>query len=158
MHTEPQQEHQWLQQIVGEWTSEMEATMAPGQPPAKFSGKDRVRSLGGLWVICEGEGEMPDGDTGYTIMTLGYDPAKKRFVGTFIGSMMAGMWLYEGQLAGNVLTLDTEGPSFADPNKMAKYQDILEIVGPDHRILKSRTLGEDGAWTEFMTANYRRTK
>jgi Protein of unknown function (DUF1579) len=30
MQTEPQQEHQWLQQLVGEWTYETEATMEPG--------------------------------------------------------------------------------------------------------------------------------
>ena len=45
-------------------------------------------------------------------MTLGYDPVQKRFVGTFIGSMMTHMWIYNGTLdaAGKVLTLDTEGP------------------------------------------------
>jgi hypothetical protein len=31
MKTEPQQEHQWLQQLVGEWTYEAEAMMEPGQ-------------------------------------------------------------------------------------------------------------------------------
>jgi hypothetical protein len=48
MKTEPQQEHQWLQQLVGEWTYEAEATMEPGQPPSKFEGSESVRSLGGL--------------------------------------------------------------------------------------------------------------
>ena len=38
MKTEPQKEHQWLQQLVGEWTYEAEATMEPGQPPSKFEG------------------------------------------------------------------------------------------------------------------------
>lgn len=158
MHAEPQPQHQWLHQLVGEWTSEMDAIMGPDQPPAKFTGKETVRSLGGLWVIGEGQVEMPGGGTGHTVITLGYDPAKQQFVGSFIGSMMAGMWLYSGQLEGNVLTLDTEGPSFADPNKLARYQDIVEIINADHRQLRSRTLGEDGKWVEFMTVNYRRIK
>jgi len=34
------------------------------------------------------EKEMPDGGTGKTVMTLGYDPQNNRYVGTFIGSMM----------------------------------------------------------------------
>ena len=94
-----------------------------------------------------------------TVMTLGYDPAKKKFVGTFIGSMMTNLWVYEGELdaSGKVLTLDAEGPSFADPTKTAKYKDTLEIVSPDHRTLSSQFQAEDGTWHHFMTAQYRRT-
>jgi hypothetical protein len=78
---------------------------------------------------------MPGGGIGLTIMTLGFDPAKTRFVGTFIGSMMTHMWIYDGQLdaAGKVLTLDAEGPSFTDPAKMAKFQDMIEIKSDDQR-------------------------
>ena len=160
MHVEPQQEHHWLQKLVGEWTFETEAVMGPDKPPDKFKGSDSVRSLGGVWVICDGQGEMPGGGIGYTIMTLGYDPTKKRFLGTFIGSMMTHLWVYDGELdaAGKVLTLNAEGPSFTAEGKMAKYQDIIEIKSDDHRTLKSRMLGEDGQWHEFMEANYRRKK
>ena len=74
-------------------------------------------------------------------MTLGYDPAKKAFVGTFIGSMMTHLWVYDGELdaAGKVLTLDAEGPSFAATDKMAKYKDAIEIKSDDHRVLTSRS-------------------
>jgi len=154
----PQAQHQWLQRLVGEWTSECECQTGPGQPPQVHRGTDSVRMLGGLWAVCDGTGEMPGGGTGYTIMTLGYDPVRGRFVGTFVGSMMTHLWLYDGQLTGNVLTLDAEGPSFTDPGKMAKYQDVIEIVSDDHRTLTSQVLGEDGGWTRFMTAHYRRTK
>ena len=63
MNTEPQKEHGWLQKLVGEWTSEAEATMEPGKPPETFRGTESVRSLGGLWVLAEGQGEMPGGGT-----------------------------------------------------------------------------------------------
>ena len=56
---EPQKEHQWLQQLVGKWTSETECSMGPDQPAMKTNGKETVRSLGGLWTI--GEGEMASG-------------------------------------------------------------------------------------------------
>jgi hypothetical protein len=156
MQAEPQAEHRWLEQLVGEWTSEMEASMGPGQPPEKHTGTETVRSLK-VWVQCEGT--LPAGSPARTVMTLGYDPARKKFVGTFIGSMMTHLWVYEGELDadGKVLTLDAEGPSFADPTKTAKYQDTIEIVSPDHRTLSSRFQGEDGTWRHFMTAHYRRT-
>src|SRR5262249_12439944 len=113
MKVEPQKEHHWLQKLVGDWTFETECIMGPDQPPEKFAGSERVRSLGGVWVLCEGRGETPGGGTGLTLMTLGYDPVKKRFVGSFIGSMMTHLWIYDGALdpAAKILTLDTEGPS-----------------------------------------------
>ncbi|MFO0810106.1 MAG: DUF1579 domain-containing protein [Gemmataceae bacterium] len=160
MNAEPQQEHRWLQRLVGNWTSEMECSMGPEKPPETFRGSESVRSLGGLWTLGEGAGEMPDGCSCTTLMTLGYDPAKKRFVGTFIASMMTHLWLYDGSLdaAGKILTLNTEGPSFADPTKMAKYQDIIEFVSDDHRTLSSQFHTDDGRWHRFMTAHYRRVK
>jgi hypothetical protein len=160
MKIEPQKEHRWLEKLVGKWTYESEAIMGPGQPPVKSVGSETVRSIGGIWIECEGQGAMPDGSPGTMVITLGYDPAKKRFVGTFIGSMITNLWIYDGQLDATekVLTLDAEGPSFADPTRMAKYQDIIERVSDDHRILYSQVQGDDGKWTRFMTAHYRRTK
>lgn len=160
MNAKPQKEHQWLQKLVGEWTFESEASMGPDAPPEHCGGTESVRSLGGLWVIGEGLGEMPGGGPANTIMTLGYDPQWKRFVGTFIGSMMTHMWIYEGELdeAEKVLTLNTEGPDFSTPGKTAKYQDIIELKSDDHRVLSSQFQGADGQWVRFMTANYRRKK
>jgi Protein of unknown function (DUF1579) len=156
----PQKEHRWLQRLVGEWTFEGEASMGPDKSAEKFTGKESVRSLGGLWILGEGEGEVPGGVTNGTILTLGYDPQKKRFAGTFISTMMANLWVYEGQLdtTERVLTLDCEGPSMTEDGGMAMYQDIIELVSDDHRILRSRVRGNDGQWQEFMVAHYRRKK
>lgn len=158
MDVKPQKEHGWLQKLVGEWSAEMECVMGPDQPPMKSKGSEVTRSIGGLWTQGEGSGEMPDGGKMTSIMTLGYDPQKQRFVGTFIASMMTHMWKYEGTLdaSGKVLTLDTEGPGMSGDGKMMKYKDIITFVDDDHRILTSRIQGEDGNWTEFMTAHYRR--
>lgn len=160
MNAELTKEHQWLQKLVGEWTSEADATMAPDKPSETFKGTESVRSIGGVWVVCEGRGEMPGGGLATTIMTLGYDPAKQRFLGTFIGSMMTHMWVDDGELdaAGKVLTLDAEGPNFAAEGKMAKYKDAIEFKSDDHRVLTSHMLGDDGQWHGFMTAHYRRVK
>jgi hypothetical protein len=160
MHTDPAKEHQWLQQLVGEWTFESQAISSPDQPPATSRGSESVRSLGGLWVLCEGSGEMPGGGMATMLMTLGYDIRTQRYVGTWIGSMMTHLWLYDGSLdaAGKVLTLHSEGPSFTDEGKLAKYKDVIEIKSPDHRVMTSHALGDDGQWRQFMEANYRRRK
>jgi Protein of unknown function (DUF1579) len=156
MHVDPQKQHRWLDKFLGEWTWESEYSMGADQPLTKTEGIEVVRSLGGLWMIADGEGG-PDGSSGKTIMTLGYDPQSDRFVGTFIGTMMTHLWIYNGSLnAGEkVLTLDTEGPNFSQ-SSMAKYKDIIEFVSDDHRIMTSQILGDDGNWLQFMTAHYRR--
>lgn len=162
MQAAPQAEHRWLQQLVGEWTSEARMAMTP-EPAEACKGTESVRSLGGVWILAEGQGEMPDGGSATMLMTLGYDPAKKRYVGSWVGSMMTHMWLYEGELdsSGRVLTLNAEGPDMSPgalPGKRAKYKDVIEIKAADHRILTSHCLGDDGKWREFMTAHYRRRK
>lgn len=158
MQAQPQREHDWLQQLVGSWTYEAEAMMGPGEPPLTFRGSEVARALGGLWVICEGQGEMPGGGIGHTLMTLGYDPQKQRYVGTFVGSMMDFLWMYEGRVdaSGRQLALDAEGPSFAGDGRMAHYQDRIEFLSADHRTLSSGLIGPNGTWERFMTAHYRR--
>jgi hypothetical protein len=157
MQGEPQKEHQWLQKLVGEWSYEGEAT-EPGKSPEQFQGTERVRPLGELWILAWGQGEMPGGSSATTLVTLGYDPQKKRYVGTWIGSMMTHLWVYNGTLEGNVLTLETEGPDMAGEGKTAKYKDVVDIKSDDHRLLTSHVLGEDGEWHQMMTMSYRRTK
>lgn len=155
MNEQPASEHQWLQKLVGEWTFEGECSMGPDQPPVKSVGREVVRSLGGLWTI--GEGTMSTGHTaGVSIMTLGFSPRLKRFVGTFVASMMTHLWPYEGTLDndGKVLTLDSEGPSVAGDGTIAKYQDWIEFIDDDHRTLSSRVLLPTGEWLQFMTAHY----
>jgi hypothetical protein len=91
-------------------------------------------------------------------MTLGFNPRTGRFVGSYVASVMDHLWTYDGTLdeTGTILTLDAEGPAFTSEG-VAKYQDIVELVSPDHRILRSQILNADGTWTPFMTAHYRRT-
>jgi hypothetical protein len=157
----PQKEHEWLQKLVGEWTSEGEATMEPGKPAERFKGTETVRSMGGLWILAEGEGDMGcDGGPATMLLTLGYDPQKSRFVGTWVGSMMTHLWVYEGTLdaAQRVLTLDTEGPSMAGDGSLARYRDVIEVKSEDHRVLTSHHRADDGSWKAFMTTHYRRKR
>lgn len=159
MFAKPQSEHAWLDKLLGDWTFESECLMGPDKPPAKSSGLLHCRTLGGLWIICEGEAE-PQGDMECkSIITLGYDPDAKRYIGTFIASMMTSLWIYAGSLdpSGKKLILDTEGPKF-DQSGLAKYQDIIEWINDTHWIMTSQLQGDDGRWHQFMTAHYHSKK
>lgn len=157
MEVEARTEHKWLQQLVGEWTFEGEAAMEPGQPSEKFAGAERVRAVGDLWVVCEGESGAA-GETWAWLLTLGYDPKRERFVGTWVGSMMTHLWIYSGvrDPDGVALTLEAEGPDMK--GKLARFKDVHELDGPDRRLLTSSILGEDGKWHQLMTARFRRKR
>ncbi len=156
MKPESSAEHRWLQRMLGEWRMEGSCDMAPGQAPETTTGVETMRPLGEFWIMGESRGEMPGCGESRNVITLGYDPAKGRFVGSFVSSIMPNLWVYEGSLAGDVLTLDCEGPDFSDATKTASYQDVMEIVGDDHRILRSRLKAPDGQWHQIMQAHYRR--
>jgi hypothetical protein len=160
MTVEPQSQHQWLQRFVGEWTYEGEVLMGPDRPPEKTTGTESVRSLGDLWIVAEGQGEMPGCGAATTMMTLGYDPQKQRYVGTWVGSVMTYLWLYDGELNADetVLTLNAEGPAMSADStadsKMAQYKDVVEFKSDNHRLLTSHLLGDDGQWIQFMSVDY----
>jgi hypothetical protein len=155
---QPQQEHEWLQKFVGEWTFESEMAEGAGDSQGKFTGTESVRSLRGLWILGEGRGQVTGGETTTNILTPGHDPQKQRYVGTWVSSDMAYLWVYDGWLEGSVLTLESEGPDFQDPAEMAKYRDVHEFVNDDLRVMSSQVLDENGEWQAFGTTTYRRRK
>jgi hypothetical protein len=93
-------------------------------------------------------------------MTLGYDPQKHRYIGTWIGSMMNHLWLYEGAVdgSGNILALESKGPSMKGDAKVANYRDVIEFKSDDHRLLISYAQDDDGSWKEIMRVRYRKRK
>ena len=159
MNPEPHAMHRWLQQLLGDWNNESSCDMGPEQPAEQAKGTEHVRALGDLWVLCEGTGTMPGGGDARMLMTLGYDPDKSVFRGTWVGSMMTHMFVYEGTLDADqkVLTLETEGPSFKGDGKTARYRDVITIVSANERTLTSFALQPDGRWSQMMQATYRRT-
>jgi len=159
MQFEPQPQHHWLKQLIGNWTFEMEALSGPDRPPEHQTGTQTVRALGEAWIQSEIISEVPNADAITNMLTLGYDPQKQKFVGTFVSSCMASLWIYEGDLdaAEKVLTLATTGPSMTGKG-LVPYQDVIEIVDQDHHSLTSHMQGEDGNWVRFMEMKFRRVQ
>lgn len=153
---QPEKEHEWLKQLEGEWETEAESKME-GFPEVKCTGTMSARMLGGLWLISENETTMP-GFEMKAVQTIGYDPAKKKYVGTWVDSMMNHMWQYEGTVdeSGKILTLEAEGPHFSEAGKTTMYRDIYEIKSPDHIIATSMVQGPDGKWITMMVGNSKR--
>lgn len=153
----PQKEHEWLKQLEGEWVTEADFVMAPGQKPEKSKGTESSKSLGGLWAVSELKMECM-GETMTGLMTVGYDTAKKKYVGTWVCSACDHKFEYVGSVSGQTLTLETEGPNPADPKKTVKMKDVIELKDKDTKTLTSFMQGEDGKWVTFMTLTAKRKK
>lgn len=153
-------QHQWLRKYLGTWAYASMCPTEPGGEPQKFEGRETVRMIGDFWVVGEAVGAMPDGSEARMITTVGYDPAKERFVGSWIGSMMHHMWIYEGWLEGDdTLVLESTGPAWGEPTpRMTKFRDTTTFRGADLRIMRGTMLQSDGSWTQMMEMEFRRVR
>jgi hypothetical protein len=153
----PVEQHQWLQQLTGEWTTHVEATMEPGAAPITSEGTETVRSIGGFWVMAENQGDFMGAPfTG--ILTLGYDTEKGRYIGTWIDSMTDRLWTYEGSVdaSGKKLTLECDGPCPMRPGETVTFRESIEIKSKDHKVFTSAIQNDDGSWMTMLTIDYRR--
>ena len=151
----PQTEHGFLERMVGNWRV-TSTSMAHEEVWT-----ETCRSLNGIWFVAEGNGDMPDGGgPATTVLTLGYDPAKGRYIGTWFGTMMRHLWVYDGEVSGdgNTLSLYTTGPDFAEPGKMGDYREQIIFTDNDHRTFTSSSKQPDGSWKQFMQADYERVR
>ena len=152
----PAEQHLWLKRLEGEWSYE-----AGAGTEYHTTGTERVRMLGDLWMLAEAEGTMPGGAPGSrTLMSLGYDESKGKFIGTWIGSMMTMMWVYEGELDAEErsLALYCDGPDWEVPGVTRKYRDTITLLDDDRRTLTSAMLEPDGSWKQFMEMELRRVR
>lgn len=155
---EPTPEHHYLLQLVGDWNIQTDYQMGPDQPRMQSTGTQSTRAIGSLWTLGEMITPGPDGQSMLSLMTLGYDPARQKFVGSFVSSCMTHHWLYQGTLdeSHRVLTLAAEGPSFAGDGSLAKYHDVIEVVDPNTYLFLSRYQDPSGQWIEFMWGKHTR--
>ncbi len=147
----PQPEHLALERLVGTWDAKSSMTGPDGR------WIETCRSLDGMWYIAEGEGDVPGGKA-RTVMTLGYDPAKRRYVGSWIGTMMGMLWTYDGEMSrdGNTLNLYATGPDFEVEGRTVEYREQIVFQDDDNRLFTSATRQDDGSWKTFQDIQYTR--
>lgn len=156
--TKPQREHEWLQQLVGEWnvTSEM---MMPDGSKATGTGHESCKSLNGLWAYTEGKGTMPDGGQMNYYFGIGYDVTFNKYAGFWIADVSSHLWKYDGEMSadGKKLTLSCVGPNMMGGDSLtANFRDVIEIIDANTRTLTAYGEDSEGNWIEFMKATLTR--
>ena len=155
---QPSPEHQWLGRLIGQWTFSHDAPKSDDARITRIEGTEAFRAIGPLWVQGEAIAPMPEGGMSVSLMTLGWDPTKGRFVGTWVGSVMPFLWIYDGELdaSGQALSLFSEGPAMDGSSRLVPYKDVIRFVDDNTRTLTGHAQTDDGTWKEFMTVEYRR--
>ena len=150
MNERKSREQAWLNQLLGDWILESQGPVEGEGESLGSGGTESVRSLGGRWILAEGEGATGDTTVCWQ-MTLGYDSERELFVGSWIGSMMEHLFTYDGRLDDTGrLTLETSGPDMDGQGRDTRYRDVLEFEGEDRRTLTSHILDDSGEWRAFM--------
>lgn len=155
---QPTAQHQWLQQLSGEWNTQVTMYM-PGQPPMSSEGEAKTRSVGGFWAVSKVAGLMM-GAPFEGLQTIGFDAEKQEFVGSWVDSFSSHMWLHRGQLnnARTKLTLECKGPCPLRPGELVSFREVMEVKDADHLAFTSYVQDENGKWEKGMQIDYARAR
>ena len=154
----PGPEHAVLTQDAGTWDAVIELT-APGAPAMTSNGVEvNTVGCGGLCLITDFKGEMMPGQTFEGHGVAAYDPAKKKYVGSWTDSMSTGLSVSEASYdaAAKTSTGWMEGPDMT--GNVMKMRSTVEYPDTDHRVFTMYSTGPDGKETPGMRITYTRRK
>lgn len=153
---QPREQHRWLEKLAGDWESDVKIFTQPDEAPVESKSTESAAMLGGFWLISKGEGDMM-GAPFKSVLTIGYDADKEKFVGSWIDTAMGKLWIYEGTLdeAETTLTLESEGHC-PMRGETAKFRDVVELKSPDHKVVTSMTQTPDGEWITLVVVDSRK--
>lgn len=152
---QPGPEHKKLAEGAGTWDAVIESVEPTGQV-AKSKGVSEVTvGPGGLWVLDEFKGDfggMPFHGHGAT----GFDPAKGKYVGTWIDSMSTSVMVLEGSYdkSGKALTMTGMGPGM--DGKPVLHKMVTTDKDANTRVFEMFVPGEGGKDMKIMTITYTR--
>ncbi len=152
----PGPEHKVLEMDAGTWDATVEMSMAPGAPPMTSQGTEtNTIGCGGLCLISDFKSVM-GGAPFHGHGTSTWDPAKKKYVGTWTDSMSAGISVGESTYdpATKTATGWMEGPDMT--GKVVKTKAVSEYKDANTRVFTMYTIGPDGKEVPTMKITYKR--
>jgi hypothetical protein len=154
----PSKEHEFLKQFEGSWESTAKFRMSADQPWSESKGTETNRMMGGFWLVSEWKGDMM-GQTFQGIGATGYDPNKKKYVGSWVDSMAPYLSTGEGTLdaGGKVLTTQVASTDFMT-GKPCTMRMVQEIKDKDTTSWSMYMTGKDGKEFLCMSGESKRKK
>ena len=156
---EPSKQHELLKQDVGTWDATIRIWPMAGAEPLESKGVEKNQLLkGGMWLITHFEGEaigMPFVGMG----TTGYDPAEKKYVGTWVDTMTPHMMITKSDYDEKTKTMTGQAET-RDAISGEKYtaKIISRHTGDDTRVMEMHRKDENGKEWKVMEISYKRSK
>jgi hypothetical protein len=155
----PGPEHAVLKMDEGTWDAVVEMTPAPGAPPSTSKGVEvNTIGCGGLCLISDFKGDLMPGMTFHGHGTTVYDPAKKKYVGSWTDSMSAGLTI--GESTHDPATKKVEGTMEGRDmtGAVVKSRSVVEYPDADRRVMTMFMTMPDGKEMQTMRISYTRRK
>jgi len=128
----PMAEHKVLAEEVGTWDASVKTFMAgPTAPPTVSKGTETNRLMtGGLWLLSDFSGDI-GGAKFEGHGQFGFDPTKKKYVGTWVDSMSPNISQLEGTYDAKTRTITYVGDGFDSTSNMKYSQKMVTTMKED---------------------------
>ena len=155
----PTDEHKILQKDVGSWDANIKIWPQPDAEPMQSTGTEKNEMIGDMWIVSRFDGKI--GDMSFTGSgVVGYDPAEKKYVGTWIDSMTPSLTVMKGDYdaAKKTMTMTGDMRDHAS-GKTVKTKQVSRYTDDDTRVFEMYMPGEGGGkeW-KMMEIEYKRRK
>lgn len=154
------EEHQILKQEDGKWDAEItmfQGPAGPYSPPQKSKASESNKMIGDFWLISDFKGSFEGMEfTGRG--QFGFDPQKKKYVGSWIDSFSPNATKMVGSYdkAKKTMTYETTGIGM-DGNPV-KGKNVV-VYGKDSRVMTMWSAAPDtGEMIKVMEITYKRAK
>lgn len=145
----PGKEHAMLEKDLGTWEATIRMWTNPqGEPEVSKGTETNALMPGGLWVISKFQGEMM-GTTFHGHGQNGYDPVRKKYVGTWVDSMSTSPILLEGTYDEAKKTTTMVGET-VDPSGAKGQMKIESSHKPDGGRLSVFFMKSEGTGPDFV--------
>jgi hypothetical protein len=122
-------EHEVFRKDVGTWDAEVEIHPGPGAPPQRSRGVAVNKLVGGVWLVIDFEND--GGFQGHGV--YGWDPAKKKYVGTWVDSMRTFLAPMEGTWDAATQTMTFVGEGTMQDGRTLRWRETTTVTGPTPR-------------------------
>jgi hypothetical protein len=153
----PGPEHKLFEEDAGAWNATVETFMAPGAPPMVSNGVEtNVVGCGGLCLISDFKGEMGPGQAYHGHGTTVWDPAKKKYVGSWTDSMSVGLTVGESTYDPSSKTSSgwMEGPDMT--GKVVRSKGVVQYKDAKTRVFSLYQVEPGGKEVLTMRISYMR--
>jgi hypothetical protein len=153
----PAPEHARLAEGVGTWDATIKSWMqGPGSDPVESKGVEVVKLMpGGLWALSEFHGKFGEMDF-HGAGQSGYDPAKKKYIGTWVDSMETSIMTMEGDYDPQTKTLTMHAQGTGHDGKPYEAKMVEVIQDKDHRVFTMSMKSDEtkGEFVKMMEISY----